>query len=602
MAKYKINKELKGIEISFEKKPAAATITALKAAGFRWHNIKKLWYAKETAERLTLVKAIAGEAEEAPAADPAPVKKLDVINLNDLGSNRPSLYGSELAKAIRDDLKRRGVSGVTVRTRKITYDTGIIVTIKATAEDFASIEELKERYSYSSFVFDVESRNGVFDGSRWIYDNTWEGMTEEEKEAAYINTLIYRIKHCSSFSVHWTERDRYPELTTAFYNKCLAVFKIANQWNYDHSDSMTDYFDVGYYLDIDIKSPEDLAPRENMTEEEKAAYKAEQEQKEAEREEAAARWKAEQEAAQKAAAEAEKRRKENREIIEKGVSIEDLAEGEALYISNLIGGIGKESTLQELNEELRESVFQDAVVTRIVKMSPEAFAAFSELLLDDFDFLSGKGGTATNDTRLQDVNNLYSMTEEQRESVKWFINDAVAIYVDDVLQLVSDPEGYSYSQYTYKPTPDSVITNAKQETQKQEEDSKSLNPFYFPAPIEEQAEAIKAGDQITIYQCDGWILNNIYCASGTVASVAPGSYAQYNGIYISFTNGKKSFIRNGKKCLIYKGIKEALPDSVTREQINERMTMLYNSDVLFVNTLAYYESLGEKPILDTIQR
>ena len=51
---YTLNQELNGIEISFDHKPERETLNALKQAGFRWHRVKKLWYAKNTPARLTL--------------------------------------------------------------------------------------------------------------------------------------------------------------------------------------------------------------------------------------------------------------------------------------------------------------------------------------------------------------------------------------------------------------------------------------------------------------------------------------------------------------------------------------------------------------------
>ena len=66
-----INQEFKGIELSFESKPAAEIREALKSAGFHWHNQKKLWYAKNTAEHMELAQRLAGPA---PAADPAEKK------------------------------------------------------------------------------------------------------------------------------------------------------------------------------------------------------------------------------------------------------------------------------------------------------------------------------------------------------------------------------------------------------------------------------------------------------------------------------------------------------------------------------------------------
>ena len=47
MIKVLRNKEKNGIEIYFEIKPIQETINQLKNAGFKWHNSKKCWYAKE---------------------------------------------------------------------------------------------------------------------------------------------------------------------------------------------------------------------------------------------------------------------------------------------------------------------------------------------------------------------------------------------------------------------------------------------------------------------------------------------------------------------------------------------------------------------------
>ena len=133
----RINEELNGIEISFDEKPSQETIGALKAAGYRWHRTKKLWYAKQTESRLALAKNL---TKEAPTA-----LQQTTINLDNLGENAPRLYGTELAAAIRADLKKRGVNGVSVRARKVTHDTGITVTVKATDADIVSIEEYQKR-------------------------------------------------------------------------------------------------------------------------------------------------------------------------------------------------------------------------------------------------------------------------------------------------------------------------------------------------------------------------------------------------------------------------------------------------------------------------
>lgn len=67
-----INQELNGIELTFEGKPAEEIREAMKAAGFRWHRMKKLWYAKNTADRMALAEKLSGSSA-APAQ--APVAK-----------------------------------------------------------------------------------------------------------------------------------------------------------------------------------------------------------------------------------------------------------------------------------------------------------------------------------------------------------------------------------------------------------------------------------------------------------------------------------------------------------------------------------------------
>lgn len=53
-----INPEFDGVEVYFPSKPSEATRDALKSAGYRWHNKKKCWYAKNTEKNLQALRAI----------------------------------------------------------------------------------------------------------------------------------------------------------------------------------------------------------------------------------------------------------------------------------------------------------------------------------------------------------------------------------------------------------------------------------------------------------------------------------------------------------------------------------------------------------------
>ena len=49
------NEEKNGIEVKFNTKPAQEVINDLKTNGFRWHRVKKVWYAKQTDERINYI-------------------------------------------------------------------------------------------------------------------------------------------------------------------------------------------------------------------------------------------------------------------------------------------------------------------------------------------------------------------------------------------------------------------------------------------------------------------------------------------------------------------------------------------------------------------
>lgn len=66
MTEYRINNNKNGVELVFDKKPAADVLTMIKGAGFRWSPKGCLWYAKQTAERVALAKKIADGVKIAP--------------------------------------------------------------------------------------------------------------------------------------------------------------------------------------------------------------------------------------------------------------------------------------------------------------------------------------------------------------------------------------------------------------------------------------------------------------------------------------------------------------------------------------------------------
>lgn len=78
------NIEFNGIELYFGERPEYKVIEVLKSARFRWHSIKKCWYAKENENTLSIahsvIKYINKETDELPKIDAKKVVTKTVEN------------------------------------------------------------------------------------------------------------------------------------------------------------------------------------------------------------------------------------------------------------------------------------------------------------------------------------------------------------------------------------------------------------------------------------------------------------------------------------------------------------------------------------------
>lgn len=612
------NTQYNSLEVTFDGKPEQAIRDALKALRFRWHSIKKVWYGY--ADEATTRAAIEGTAAPEAATEAAPREKQnssratlsEKINLDGLENNEKTTYGADFAAVLRADLKARGVKGVTIRAGRGGWTDSITATITLTAEDFRSAEEAAARDGWNTF-FRRQNYGVTVDGVYYYSagENAINNGNSYKDDSPESNFPVLRafwrneIAALNSINQYHLEPAKYLELTTAAFERVAAIVKIIQSYNYDNSDRMTDYYDVGFYLDVDIKRPADFTPREFMTD-------AEREQLEkdlaAEEEAERVRMKEYKRQAEEARAESIRRaEQEARDVAEiaEAVTVEDLPEG--YYIDNLLGGIGKESTLDELKE--RADRPESAFITRRVTFSnADALRKFSNMLLCDFDFLAGKGGTGTNDPRVT-RENLGLLNSEQRDGVKFYAVDCVAVYLGDALQFVANPEGYNYARYCYIPTPETrEYSPADSAARTAAEESAQLEPFYFPDPVAEQAAALAIGETVTIYQTDGWIMANT-AKSGTLTAVEPGKYAQYTGMYLTLQRGRKSekvFCRDGRETLVFYGEPLPLPDWVKFSEIipgaNATLRHYRSTADELRQIIKYYSECGRAPALDTVQR
>lgn len=614
------NNRFNSIEITFSEKPGETIREALKGLKFRWNGKRGFWYGFTTEEEArAAIDGKPAKAEKKPAA-----KKAQKINLDGLDKNKKTAYGAEFAAVLRADLKKRGASGFSIRSNRGGYTDSITVTIKMEAEDFRSAEEAAARDGWAQFFNRQELGGGVdVDGvnySKWNagredethkYIATGNGWKDGETggnfpvQRRFFMGEIARL--CSVNPYHMTA-DRYPELTAAAFDRVQSILKIVQSYNWDNSDPYTDYFDVGFYLDIDLKKPDGFTPREFMTEAEKAQLVKDQE---AEAEAARARV-AEYERQRKEAEEAEARRaeqeKKDREEIAAAVTVEDLNDAQSYYIFGLAETIGKECNMKEVKEDARGAEHIAHISRRVTFTDPAALEKFGNMLLHDWEFLRGMGGTGTNDPRVSDAN-FWKLNSEQRGKVDFYSVKCVAVYLGDVLQFVINPEGYSYARYVYLTTENTREATQEESAEKTRiEEAAEVPPFYFPAPIEEQAEGLTVGEYVTVYQSDDWGGFPIMTA-GVIAGKWAGSWAQYKGVYLTIQTRKrekKIFLRDGKDTLIFDDLPIELTDEVKyKRQFSSGAAILReyrDGSEQMREIIKLYASHDRAPIVDTIQR
>lgn len=230
------------------------------------------------------------------------------------------------------------------------------------------------------------------------------------------------------------------------------AYTYAQSWNYDNSDSMTDYFDVNFYgvykNDIVNYNYNQRECKPNETELEtdflvkKSEFDVEQKKQEEERiKKAVEESKIRQ--AEHEKAEAERQKKIRR--IEKNAEIKTVD----YTILNAILKANKDDNLDHTEIYDKKQCRETCQVSREVHLTTEVYALFEKQLMSDYSFFDGMGGSRTDDRRIQSSIDYDMMTEEERETVEWYNIDCVAIYCDGELKLIVDPQGYNYARYVY---------------------------------------------------------------------------------------------------------------------------------------------------------
>lgn len=577
------NEQYNSLEISFAGKPCEAIRDALKALKFRWHGVRRLWYGytDETTARAALDGANGSASAQVPAKDQ---------------NEKPSRPTAEKPAAVLTPLwDRCNISDIPDHDRRLDTKT-ICAEVRA---------HLKVRFPEIKCSIRKAGYNSI---------------DAEIVAAPYGRERVKGDPEAWNDRVRWDHWENSPELE-AVLNYCNAFLQ---SYNYDNSDPMTDYFDVHFYGSFVIASdytqttptPEQSASAADFAERKADHEAAAEARRAAELEEQKRRIEIERQEAE----EREKLRTVQAAEIAEHVTVCDLDTADQIAVVGLLEAYGKENTLAEVWDSIYERRAEgrenraDAVISRKIHFTDaRIFEKFCTMFLQDFDFLTGKGGTATEDVRVT-LNNVDKLNQPQRESVKFYFCDCIGVYLNGVFQFVIDPQGFSYARYILMSDDDTDSYKAPEKLAEWGGWSEHLPAFYFPAPIAEQIlfrAGLKEGEQFTLLHIDPWIMTATTTAA-TLNSATVTNYAQFKGaVRIEYTpQGKRKpetiHIKPGQACAIWRGILPDVPDSIKYTDCGGNLQQVNfageGARDYMIHAIDYYKSLGFVPIVDTIQR
>ncbi|WP_195515377.1 LPD29 domain-containing protein [Paraclostridium bifermentans] len=158
----------------------------------------------------------------------------------------------------------------------------------------------------------------------------------------------------------------------------------------------------------------------------------------------------EQEQANKEAEKRQKQIKADKEYINNNIEVVDLEEGNQYFVKNAyFANLNKNNTLERYQEEVSKGDYylNTLKVTREVHFKDlESYNLYINMLLHDFDFIDGTGGSYTDDLRINSMTDYYNMTSEEQKTIEWLLK-GVAVYIDNELTFVIDAQGYCYARY-----------------------------------------------------------------------------------------------------------------------------------------------------------
>ncbi len=385
------NEKKKGIEILFENKELATqeVRTALKAVGFRYFPKFKKWIARQNDKTIATVNKLFTSPSE--VKEMKETKKVEENTLNKI-----------------DKIDLFKLTTYTEVEREKNYNTKEIAKEIRTA--------LKSRFKFVKFSVTSKDRISVtIKSAPFEKDSIYLKAIQE-----YTDKLVESYKFCISY-------DPYGDYGSS-YNFYFFGCKVG--YDFVQTEATSEIIEAIKQFDIKTAEAEELKRIEEEKQHKEYLIKMEQEKAEAE--------------------ERQRQVKVDKEYINNNVEVVDLEEEKQYYVKNAyFAKLNKNNTLQEYKEKVSKGdyYFNTLKVTREVYFKDEkSYNLYINMLLEDFDFINGTGGSYTDDLRINSIADYYNMSSEERETVKWLLK-GIAVYLNNKLMFVIDAQGYSYARY-----------------------------------------------------------------------------------------------------------------------------------------------------------
>lgn len=263
MTNYEIreNDKYNSREVYFDGKPSRATLDALKALKMRWNHVKSCWYGY--AQEHELVSAIIAGDRDGEDITGEKTEGATVYTDGYLGGGAvygsksdKHLYGADLSKAIRVDIKAAGIKGASVRCKTYSGGQSITVTLSLPASAYVSKEQFAVDYRIPA-------------SASWIYYEDEDGKSQsihvekyysretsaDEQEKIRISAAVseYHREAEIENELNQYHLDKYTVYTPQTMETIKKVNSIILAYRYDESNSMVDYFDTNFYYTICTK-------------------------------------------------------------------------------------------------------------------------------------------------------------------------------------------------------------------------------------------------------------------------------------------------------------------------------------------------------------